>query len=124
MNKTIHMTVLTSDETAVVEATAPLLSEQGEGSVKGTGWSKKHPSDSPDQEVGYNLAVARALRDLADTYEAMADEAEANPQKWMDLSGYVTGPITFTTEGYGDNQSIFHVNNARLHGDKTFRFGV
>ncbi len=79
MNKTVHLTVLVSDETAVVEAQAPSFTENGEGSVKGAGWAKKHPNDKPDAEIGYNVAMARALRDLADKYDSRATEAMNNP---------------------------------------------
>ncbi|MFN2638119.1 MAG: dsRBD fold-containing protein [Gemmatimonadaceae bacterium] len=108
MNKTIYLTALVSDETAVVEASAPTRTENGEGSLSGTGWAKKHPNDKPDVEVGYNLAVARALRDLADSYELLANEAMENPVKTFDMSGYVTGPVEMTYGGLAD------VNDTRI----------
>lgn len=89
MNKTIHLTALVSDESSVVEATGPSFHETGEGSVKATGWAKKHPKDEPDAYVGYNVAVARALRSLADEYDAKANQA-MDPNQM-----YVNGNLMF-----------------------------
>ncbi len=98
MNKTIALTALVSDESAVVEVQTSSYSNIG--NITATGWSKKHPNDKPDAEVGYNVAVARALRALADKFDQRAEKAMENPQVRLDLTGYVTGPMEFT---YADN---------------------
>jgi hypothetical protein len=41
----------------------------------GQGWAKCHPSDKPKAEVGLNLAIARALEDLAKQYHKKAEKA-------------------------------------------------
>jgi hypothetical protein len=73
VNKTISVTVLLDGEASVAEARGSTLSNVGE--LSGTGSAKKHPNDSSDNEVGFNLAVSRALRALADQYETRANEA-------------------------------------------------
>lgn len=100
MNKTISLTALVSDESAVVEAQTSSYSNIG--TVSATGWSKKHPNDEADNETGYNLAVARALRSLADEFEKRA-EARMNSTTYV-LSGYLTpaGGSTFTYTGTFD----------------------
>lgn len=113
MNKTIHVTSVVSDETAAVEVNAPAFREQGEGSLTATGWAKKHPNDKPDSEIGYNLAVARALRNLADQYEKCADEAMNNPLQTVTYSSSVLSPYTITFDGkYGS--SDFNYNEDHL----------
>jgi len=71
VNKTISLTVLLDGEASVAEARGSTYTNIGE--VTGTGSAKKHPKDKPDNTIGYNLAVARALRALADEYEKRAD---------------------------------------------------
>lgn len=98
MNKTIHLTALISDESAVVEVTAPTASEQGEGSLRVTGWSKKHPNDLPDRDIGFNLAAARALRALADEYEKRA-APDVALQPYVYHFGFPSTPTFTFTEG-------------------------
>lgn len=111
MNKTVSFTVLVSDETAVVEATAPTLRESGEGSVKGSGWAKKHPKDKADQEVGYDVAMARALRALADEYDKRAEEAMANPVQHIFLDA-LKQPYTMTLNGLYDSNYLSTLKGA------------
>lgn len=99
MNKMVNLTVLVDDEAAVAEARGSTL--RGLGELRGTGSAKKHPDDSPDPEVGFNLAVSRALRALADQYELRADQAAEltnYPQRYvlgMD-AGTMNGSIVLT----------------------------
>lgn len=109
MNKTVSFTVLVSDETAVVEATAPTLRESGEGSVKGSGWAKKHPNDKPDQEVGYDVAMARALRALADEYDKRAEELMTNPGQHTFLSFDPASMYTMTLNGLYNTNDLSSV---------------
>jgi hypothetical protein len=73
MNRLINVSVLLSEDATVAEARGSTLSNIGE--LSGTGAAKKHPKDTPEPEVGFNLAVARALRSLADQYEKRAEQA-------------------------------------------------
>jgi hypothetical protein len=73
MNKSVNLTVLLDGEASVAEARGSTLNNIGE--LRGTGSAKKHPKDHSDDEVGFNLAVSRALRALADQYELRANQA-------------------------------------------------
>ena len=91
MNKSITLTVLLDGEAAVAEARGGTLT--GIGELKGTGSAKKHPKDTSDAEVGFDLAVARALRALADQYELRAEQAMNMPPQRVVLGidpGYYT----------------------------------
>lgn len=77
MNKTIALNVLLNEDATVAEAQGSSLSEIG--TLSATGSAKRHPNDYPDQNVGFNLAVARALRALADKYEDRANYAMDGP---------------------------------------------
>lgn len=95
MKTVIEINALVSDESAVAEATVVRGAGMGDTPPisNGTGWSKKHPHDTPDKVVGYNLAMARVLRDLADQYEtvAFADNTWAGK-----LTRWVVSPFTTT----------------------------
>jgi hypothetical protein len=59
--------------------------------------------------VGYSLAVARALRDLADQYEKRAEEAQNHPPQRVVLgmdAAASNGLITYTTP----NPNEFRIN--------------
>lgn len=103
MNKMVNLTVLQDGEAAVAEARGGTLT--GLGELKGTGSAKKHPKDTSDAEVGFNLAVARALRALADQYELRAEQAmNLPPQKvilGMDPSIYVIDNSALLTSWNG-----------------------
>ena len=84
MNKMINLTVLLDGEASVAEARGGTFSNVGE--LSATGSAKKHPKDTSEPEVGFNLAVSRALRALADQYEKRAETAMdyANfPRRWV-----------------------------------------
>src|SRR4051812_1077675 len=67
----IPLTVLITDEAVVAEAEA--VDSTGAGlDVSATGTAKKHPKDKPNSQIGYNLAVARALVALAGVYAQKA----------------------------------------------------
>lgn len=101
MNRQIDLTVLVTDESAVAEASAKDLSQVR--TYKGAGWAKKHPNDAPDDVVGYSLAVARALRDLADNFESAAEMAMNNPLASVSMDGWTfgnwDGPVATSTTG-------------------------
>lgn len=73
---TIPIDVTVTDEVAVAETSGPSYGYNGSvlaGAVPtGRGWAKKHPNDRPNQVVGFNLAIARALQELADVYASRA----------------------------------------------------
>jgi hypothetical protein len=73
----VNLTVLLDGNASVAEARGGTFSNIGE--LSATGSAKKHPKDPSDNEVGFNLAVARALRALADQYEKRAEEAMNHP---------------------------------------------
>ena len=103
MNKMINLTVLLDGEASVAEARGGTFSNIGE--LSATGSAKKHPKDTSNSEVGFNLAVARALRALADQYEKRAEIATdyANfPQRWA----ISADPCTITS----NNPNSFIVN--------------
>ena len=79
MRQTIEATVLTTPEATVVEVEGSAHLETYRGNLKATGYAKKHPNDEHDAEVGHALAMARALRDLADRYEKRAWERINHP---------------------------------------------
>lgn len=83
MRQTIEATVLTTPEATVVEVEGSSALETYRGNLKATGYAKKHPNDTHDTEVGHSLAMARALRELADRYEKRAwDRINAKPPKF------------------------------------------
>lgn len=45
------------------------------GGPDGQGSAKRHPTDKPKPDVGLNLAIARALEDLATKYHKQAKKA-------------------------------------------------
>ncbi len=94
MNKTVSLTVLLDGEASVAEARGGTFN--GVGEVIGTGAAKKHPKDSSDNAVGFNLAVARALRSLAEQYEKRANETTSSTL-FSDITWTLDGPITLST---------------------------
>ncbi len=92
MNRLINVSVLLSEDATVAEARGSTLSNIGE--LSGTGAAKKHPKDLSDNEVGFNLAVARALRSLADKYEERAEQAQNLPPQRVVL-GMDPGTVFF-----------------------------
>jgi len=105
---TFTTTQLATADVTVVE----VRSSKG---VVATGSAKKHPKDEPNKVVGGKLALARALRLLADGFEAEAEDEMSKAQKvespgltihvkadhdgqWTTLGGVVPGTITFTDD--------------------------
>ena len=113
MHKTISLTVLLDGEASVAEARGSTLNNIGE--LSATGSAKKHPDDQADREVGFNLAVARALRALADRYEHRAEIAQNNPQRFVLAGDPLTSGsyITYTTP----DPNSFYVSNNSLNGN-------
>lgn len=90
MRQTIEVTVLSTAEATVAEVKGTTLHETNRGDLVATGYAKKHPNDTHDSEVGHALAMARALKDLAEVYEKRAWDRINNPWKHV---GYATGGI-------------------------------
>lgn len=73
----LPVTVVVTDDGAAVEI-APAHIPHPNGTVDllvhepSTGFSKRHPKDEPDHLIAFNLAMARALNDLADRYAEAA----------------------------------------------------
>lgn len=107
MKKTFEVTALVTDESTVVEVAGTTLN--GASPLVAKGYSKKHPKDNPNGNVGYSLAVARALRELAQHYENYAETSAALNNRRLasgapvlqaiDFGGYDT-PNTFSGSGY------------------------
>lgn len=79
MRQTINVDVLATDEATVAEVQGTTYRESNRGSLVGKGYAKKHPNDEYDAETGHALAMARALRELAESYEARAWERINTP---------------------------------------------
>lgn len=103
MKKTFEVTALVTDESTVVEVAGTTLN--GASPLVAKGYSKKHPKDNANGNVGYSLAVARALRELARHYENYAETSArlSNHNSVVltavDFDGYDT-PNTFSGSGY------------------------
>lgn len=123
MRQTIEATVLTTPEATVVEVEGSSALETYRGNLKATGYAKKHPNDTHDAEVGHSLAMARALRELADTYEKRAWDrinAKTVTTKFA-TGGIVANPPKYTLEVSGkldhDSwwRSIAGVRDLKMH---------
>lgn len=104
MRQTIQVDVLATDEATVVEVTGGNYLETSRGLVA-KGAAKKHPNDEHDAEVGHALAMARALKELAEIYEKRAWERINNPRTYAYASGGVLDnfkigkPVEYTISG-------------------------
>lgn len=74
MHQTIQVDVLATSEATVVEVKGGTYLEASRGDLVAQGYAKKHPNDENDAEVGHALAMARALKELAESYEKRAWE--------------------------------------------------
>jgi len=88
MRQTIQVDVLTTDEATVAEVQGTTYAESYRGGLKATGYAKKHPNDEHDAEVGHALAMARALKTLAEAYEKRAWERISHPTVPKDNSDF------------------------------------
>jgi hypothetical protein len=116
MNKLVNLTVLTDKDAAVCEARGGTYASIGE--LSATGSAKKHPQDTSDNEVGFNLAVARALRALADQYEKRAEEAMSLPLRDVPQRYIIGMDPTFsygglTTTTTLDKSSLYSLNEVQ-----------
>jgi hypothetical protein len=89
MRQTIQVDVLATDEATVAEVQGTTYEETYRGDLLGKGYAKKHPNDEHDAETGHALAMARALRELADVYEKRAWERINHPVQ----TGYARGGL-------------------------------
>jgi Domain of unknown function (DUF1876) len=80
----IPVDVIVTDEATVAEASF-VEYERARDRQTVTGYAKKHPRDEVNAEIGFNLAVARALSALADEYAKRAAEAVGGT---VEVGGY------------------------------------
>jgi hypothetical protein len=88
MRKAIEVEVLATTEATVVEVRGGTYFES-DSSFVGQGYAKKHPNDDNDCETGHALAMARALRQLADAYESRAQDRIDHPIHYRHAMGGV-----------------------------------
>lgn len=86
MRQTIEVDVLATSEATVVEVKGGTYLETNPRIVA-QGFAKKHPNDTHDPETGHALAMARALRELAEAYEKRAKERIDNPIRYRFATG-------------------------------------
>lgn len=72
MNSSLHIQAIVTDEVTAVEVHGVDLDGLYDRDHSGKGWSKKHPTDPVNPDLAYNLAMARALQDLANQYGRVA----------------------------------------------------
>jgi hypothetical protein len=89
MRQTLQVDVLTTEEATVVEVQGTTYAETYQGNLKANGYAKKHPNDEHDAEVGHALAMARALKELAESYEKRAWERINHPRTYTYAYGGV-----------------------------------
>lgn len=87
MNTSLNVTAIVNEEVAAVEVNGVTQDGFYDDDRKGVGWAKKHPTDSPNPEIAYNLAMARALQDLANQYARNAADIAGFPVV-VDLDAY------------------------------------
>jgi hypothetical protein len=112
MRQTIQVDVLATDEATVAEVQGTTYEETYRGDLLGKGYAKKHPNDEHDAETGHALAMARALRELADVYEKRAWERINHPRTYTFANGgYVSTlkPSSVTHTGKFDHQWLDRV---------------
>lgn len=103
MHQTITVDVLTTSEATVVEVKGGAYREATAGLVA-QGAAKKHPNDEHDAEVGHALAMSRALKALAESYEKRAWDRinrETTPGLTKDFwdSLRIGKPVTYEISG-------------------------
>lgn len=119
MRQTIQVDVLLTDEATVAEVRGGTYLESNPTYVA-QGYAKKHPKDNHDAEVGHSLAMARALKALAETYEQRAWDRINNPRHYTYATGgmLTTAPkFSYDTEGKFDHKWLDSV----LRGEKIGR---
>lgn len=96
MRQTIEVDVLATSEATVVEVKGGTYLETNRGNLVAQGYAKKHPNDTHDAEVGHALAMARALKQLAESYEKRAWERIEHPLVYTYVAD---GVKTWTVDG-------------------------
>lgn len=91
MQASISVTAVVTDEVTAVELSGTTVDGFPDYDRNATGWAKKHPRDFPDTEIAFNLAMARALQQLANKYGQQA----------ADLAGFPVEVDLQLTEGDG-----------------------
>ena len=90
MNSSLNVTAIINDEVAAVEISGVTIDGFFDNDFKGVGWAKKHPTDNPNRDIAYNLALSRALQDLANQYARHAADIAGFPVV-IDLEGFAEG---------------------------------
>lgn len=91
MQSSIRVTAVVTDEVTAIELYGTTVDGFQDSDRVSTGWAKKHPRDLPDTEIAFNLAMARALQQLANKYGQQA----------ADLAGFPVEVDLQLTEGDG-----------------------
>lgn len=79
MNSSLSVTAIITDEVTAVEIKGVGPEGWFDNDRTATGWSKKHPRDDADPEISFNLAMARALQELASKYAQQAADIAGFP---------------------------------------------
>jgi hypothetical protein len=79
MQSIIRVTAVVTDEVTAVELTGTTVDGFDDTDRTSTGWAKKHPKDLPDEEIAFNLAMARALQQLSKKYGQQAADLAGFP---------------------------------------------
>lgn len=108
MHQTIQVDVLATSEATVVEVKGGTYLESYPALVA-QGYAKKHPNDEYDAEVGHALAMARALKELAESYEKRAWERINHPITYKYATGGILPRYSTTVTGKFDHNWLDQV---------------
>ncbi len=86
MNSSLNVMAVVTDEVTAVEIAGVGVDGFLDRDLTATGWSKKHPRDNVNPDIAFNLAMARALQDLANKYARTAADIAGFPVV-VDLDG-------------------------------------
>lgn len=92
----VEITVLSTPEATVAEARSAQMNDSLGENFTVNGYAKKHPKDKDNPEIGFNLAVARALVSLADEYAMRAAKAVGGS---VEVGGYEYTPAPVPAPG-------------------------
>src|SRR5690606_8923316 len=79
VNSSLQITAIVNEEVAAVEVSGITPEGFYDGNFKGVGWAKRHPTDSPNPERAFYLALSRAFQDLATQYGRVAASTAGFP---------------------------------------------
>lgn len=78
-SSSLNVTAIVNEEVAAVEIHGVTIDGYFNNDLKGVGWAKRHPTDAPNPEISYHLAVSRALQNLAMQYARAAADIAGFP---------------------------------------------